>query len=431
MREAVRSGRKANFYITENSFIDHYAREVGPVGIAVYHVLERHMNCETRSTWIGTAKMADLLNLSQRTIQRTLKTLEDLKLIRILRTEKLTTYVIVPVPPRAKHGTIPLFDQIDAAYSEHSSSAENGLFTNATRMSPFATPLSHSATQASFATTSASQPTTHPSRTRDTRDALYKEEQNLVNKSLEQEGKSSPSLQNSTRKIIAMLGLPLTDSNRRMIEAAIVAETSYTGQSSEESAELIAKCAIHDREQRNTQSTSFILKTRNGVTPGGKMADLAKPSKENSITLKSTPASSSASAISLELLSWISDQLTMLAEAFGEPLTEERMEIYARSLADIPQDQLRISFQHALNQLTWFPKLVELRRLAGADTESEKKIEADAAWVHVNDYLRKWGVDLLPIYSGGNKTTPPPLDPQHRICPYAESVDSVPLIRWT
>ncbi|MGB9489375.1 MAG: helix-turn-helix domain-containing protein, partial [Terriglobales bacterium] len=102
MREAVRSGRRANFYITENSFIDHYAREVGPVGIAVYHVLERHMNCETRSTWIGTAKMADLLNLSQRTIQRTLKTLEDLKLIRILRTEKLTTYVIVPVPPRAK-----------------------------------------------------------------------------------------------------------------------------------------------------------------------------------------------------------------------------------------------------------------------------------------------------------------------------------------
>ncbi len=141
------------------------------------------------------------------------------------------------------------------------------------------------------------------------------------------------------------------------------------------------------------------------------MADLAKPSKENSITLKSTPASSSASAISLELLSWISDQLTMLAEAFGEQLTEERMEIYARSLADIPQDQLRFSFQRALNQLTWFPKLAELRTLAGADAEKEKKIEADAAWTYVNDYLSKWGVDLLPVYSGGNKTTPPPLDP--------------------
>jgi hypothetical protein len=248
MREAVRSGRKANFYITENSFIDHYAREVGPVGIAVYHVLERHMNCETRSTWIGTAKMADLLNLSQRTIQRSLKTLEDLKLIRILRTEKLTTYVIVPVPPRAKHATIPLFDQLpDEAIAGHSLAIEADLFNEATQQSPFATPLSHSATQASFTTTSPSQAATSPSRTRDTRDAAYKEEQNLVNKSLEQEEKSSPSLQKSTRKMIAMLGLPVTDSNRRMIEAAVLAETSYTGQSAEESAELIAKCAIRDR----------------------------------------------------------------------------------------------------------------------------------------------------------------------------------------
>ncbi|MGB9489018.1 MAG: hypothetical protein WCA92_01010 [Terriglobales bacterium] len=101
----------------------------------------------------------------------------------------------------------------------------------------------------------------------------------------------------------------------------------------------------------------------------------------------------------------------MLAEAFAEPLTEERMEIYIRRLSDISQERLRLCFQRALNQLTWFPKLAELRSLAGADADSEKKIEADAAWTHVNDYLRKWGVDLLPIYSGGNKTSPPPLDP--------------------
>ncbi|MGA9527678.1 MAG: hypothetical protein WBS24_06150 [Terriglobales bacterium] len=101
----------------------------------------------------------------------------------------------------------------------------------------------------------------------------------------------------------------------------------------------------------------------------------------------------------------------MLAEGFAEPLTEERMEIYVRGLSDIPQDRLRTSFQRALNQLTWFPKLAELRNLAGADAEKEKKIEADAAWTYVNDYLRKWGVDLLPIYSGGNKTSAPPLDP--------------------
>src|SRR5271165_5854112 len=110
MREIVRSGRKANFYITENSFIDDYAREVGLGGIAVYHVLERYSNCETRSTWIGTAKMAKLLDLSQRSIQRHLKKLDDLRLIRIVRTETLTTYFVVPVPPRQKSTATPLFD---------------------------------------------------------------------------------------------------------------------------------------------------------------------------------------------------------------------------------------------------------------------------------------------------------------------------------
>ncbi len=150
MREAVRSGRKANFYITENSFIDHYACEVGPVGIAVYHVLERHMNCETRSTWVGTARMAELLNLSQRTIQRTLKTLEDLKLIRILRTATMTTYVIVPVPPRAKQATIPLFDQIP----DQGTIQEDATTSEATPVSPIATSLSHSTTRMSSSTTS-------------------------------------------------------------------------------------------------------------------------------------------------------------------------------------------------------------------------------------------------------------------------------------
>lgn len=126
--------------------------------------------------------------------------------------------------------------------------------------------------------------------------------------------------------------------------------------------------------------------------------------------MKSTPASNSASGTSLELLNWISDQLTMLAEAFAEPLTEERMEIYVRGLADIPQDQLRVSFQRALRQLTWFPKLAELRNFAGANSADEAKIEADAAWTYVNDYLRKWGADLLPIRSGGKEILPPPLD---------------------
>jgi hypothetical protein len=40
----------------------------------------------------------------------------------------------------------------------------------------------------------------------------------------------------------------------------------------------------------------------------------------------------------------------------------------------------------------------------------QNKVEADAAWNYVNEYLRKWGVDRLPIYSGGKRITAPRLD---------------------
>jgi hypothetical protein len=81
--------------------------------------------------------------------------------------------------------------------------------------------------------------------------------------------------------------------------------------------------------------------------------------------LRLTPESSNGSEKGSELLEWISDQLTILAEAFGEPLTEERQDIYCSGLADIGQDQLRVVFHRALYELKWFPKLAELRELAG------------------------------------------------------------------
>jgi hypothetical protein len=230
MRESVRSGRKANFYITENSFIDNYAREVGPVGMAVYHVLERHVNCETRSTWIGTAKVADLLNLSQRTVQRSLKTLEDLKLIRILRTPTMTTYVIVPVPPRAKNSSTPLFDEIP----------DEALHVGDSHVA--------SATPATRRTTSTSHVATVMSRADDTCVIAYKEEQDLINKTLEQNKNKPPSSNKSAKQVVAILGMPATESNLSMVEAALVAEAAYTGQSLQETAELVTKSAIEDRK---------------------------------------------------------------------------------------------------------------------------------------------------------------------------------------
>jgi hypothetical protein len=67
----------------------------------------------------------------------------------------------------------------------------------------------------------------------------------------------------------------------------------------------------------------------------------------------------------LELLDWIADQLTILAEAFGETLTEQRQEIYCSGLADLDQTHLKIAFRRACCELKWFPKVAELRELAG------------------------------------------------------------------
>jgi len=114
----------------------------------------------------------------------------------------------------------------------------------------------------------------------------------------------------------------------------------------------------------------------------------------------------------LVVRSWISKQLTVLAEAFGESLTVERVEIYVGGLVDIPRERLETAFRRALYELKWFPKLSELRDLSGSNADDRKKVEAQAAWDYVNEYLRKWGVDQLPVRSGGKWITAPPLEPR-------------------
>ena len=106
------------------------------------------------------------------------------------------------------------------------------------------------------------------------------------------------------------------------------------------------------------------------------------------------------------------NQLTGLAEAFAEDLRPERAEIYVIQLSFIPRERLQVAFQRALTESKWFPKIAELRDWSGFSPEAQKNIEAEAAWVHVNDYLRKWGAERTPIYSNGKWITAPPLEPR-------------------
>lgn len=114
MKYAVQSGRRANFFITENRFIDCYAAKVGGSGVAVYSILQRCANSETRKTWISASRMAEVLAMDRSTVYRKLKELEDLRLIKSIRERDKTTYYVLQVPsPRPEMGSAPLFDGID------------------------------------------------------------------------------------------------------------------------------------------------------------------------------------------------------------------------------------------------------------------------------------------------------------------------------
>lgn len=74
-----------------------------------------------------------------------------------------------------------------------------------------------------------------------------------------------------------------------------------------------------------------------------------------------------------------------MAEAFGEKLTEERQEIYCAGLAEVPQGRLDLAFRRARYELKWFPKLAELRELAGvaAVASNDGRPGPEEAWARM------------------------------------------------
>jgi hypothetical protein len=109
------------------------------------------------------------------------------------------------------------------------------------------------------------------------------------------------------------------------------------------------------------------------------------------------------------ILGWLVEQVTILAEAMGEAMTPARLKIYAADLADLEPSQLQTAFARARRELKFFPKIAELRDLAGAGAKDERSVEAEAAWKFANDYLRKWGIDRLPLFRAGATIEAPPI----------------------
>jgi hypothetical protein len=109
---------------------------------------------------------------------------------------------------------------------------------------------------------------------------------------------------------------------------------------------------------------------------------------------------------------WRTNQLIALAEVFREPLTPECLAIYVESLADLSDDQIKICIGRAIRKLEWFPKPAVLREFVQPKDEDESQVEAEAAWKYANDYLHKWGVERMPLYSGGKRIDAPALPPR-------------------
>lgn len=210
MREAVRSGRRANFFITENRFIDFYASKVRGTGIAVYSILQRCANSETRETWISADRMAEILDMDRSTIYRKLKELEDLKLIKSMKTRDKKIYVVLPVPPpRPEAGPTPLFDTIESENFdlESSSSSVAPARTSSSPATEFC--ICDSPVASAPQAVSSAQPIsgTHKNRNKEEQDSLNKtQEQEFINKTEEQQSK----IKQGAQRVLSILGLPST-----------------------------------------------------------------------------------------------------------------------------------------------------------------------------------------------------------------------------
>jgi len=87
---------------------------------------------------------------------------------------------------------------------------------------------------------------------------------------------------------------------------------------------------------------------------------------------------------------WIAEQLAILAEAVGEALTPSRLKIYAEALSDLDQQQLSAAFGRALRECKFFPRIAELRELAGAGHQESEDAECRLMWDKLSRFVDRY-----------------------------------------
>jgi hypothetical protein len=83
----------------------------------------------------------------------------------------------------------------------------------------------------------------------------------------------------------------------------------------------------------------------------------------------------------------------------GEPMTAVRLKIYAADLADLSPSQLQTAFTRARRESQFFPKIAQLRELAGEASKQRQDAECRKAWDTLQTFVRRYvGNDVFDNY---------------------------------
>lgn len=94
-------------------------------------------------------------------------------------------------------------------------------------------------------------------------------------------------------------------------------------------------------------------------------------------------------------MEWIVEQLTILGVTLDTQLSAQRLVLYAQALSDIGRESLALAFVEAGKRCQFFPRPAELRELAVGKADDQQEVEAQGAWLWIQDFMRKfWHADI-------------------------------------
>lgn len=83
-----------------------------------------------------------------------------------------------------------------------------------------------------------------------------------------------------------------------------------------------------------------------------------------------------------------------VGETYGEPVSEARMEIYFRALADLELEAIRAAVNIHVRTQKFFPRPSEILEAVGGSVDDR----AELAWIHVQDQVRHVGYNGTPTW---------------------------------